>query len=65
MRALRAGLETAFILLLSTSASGQAAQPAHEENLSEKVINPIALLMRFTAENKWSPSLWNIRDEEN
>jgi len=35
------------------------------ENVSEKVINPIAFLMRFTAENKYSPSLWNSRGEAN
>src|SRR5213593_4660465 len=57
----------ALILLLGTSASGQstAQQPAHEENLSEKVINPIAFLMRVTAENKYSPSLWESHGEEN
>ena len=33
--------------------------------MSEKVINPIAFLMRFTAKNKYSPSLWNSRGEEN
>jgi len=35
------------------------------ENLSEKVINPIAFLVRFSLENKYSPSLWNSRGEQN
>ena len=38
---------TALILLLSAPAFGQPAtrQQASEENLSEKIINPIAFLM--------------------
>ena len=55
-----------MILLLSTSIRGQSAQqPTHEENISEKVVNPIAFLMRLTLENKYSPSLWNSAGEEN
>src|SRR5207247_539430 len=42
-----------------------AQQPAHEENVSEKVISPIALLRRVTAENKYSPSLRDRHGEEN
>jgi hypothetical protein len=61
------GRAIALILLLSAAASGQpAAQgPVSDENISEKVINPIAFLTRLTAENKYSPSLWNSRGEEN
>ena len=57
----------ALILLLSAATPGQstAQVPAPEENISEKVINPIAFLMRLTAETKYSPSLWNSRGEEN
>jgi hypothetical protein len=59
---------TALILLLGAPAFGQSTpqQPsAREENLSEKIINPIAFLMKLTAENKYSPSLWNRHGEEN
>ena len=55
-----------LILLLSTSIRGQSSQQAtREENISEKVINPIAFLTRLTLENKYSPSLWNSAGEEN
>jgi hypothetical protein len=56
-----------LILLLSASASGQPVtqQPANEENTSDKVINPIAFLMRLTVENRYSPSLWDSHGEEN
>jgi hypothetical protein len=59
----RAGLA----ILLTTSIAGQAIaqQPAQHESLSQKVINPIAFLMKFTVENQYSPSLWNSRGEEN
>src|SRR4029077_2393701 len=67
MRVWLVAANTALILLLSEPAFGQstAQQPAREENLSEKIINPIAYLMRLTAENKYSPSLWNSHGEEN
>jgi hypothetical protein len=68
MRVWLVAANTALILLLSATACGQSpAQhpPAREENLSETIINPIAFLMRFTAENKYSPSLWNSHGEEN
>jgi hypothetical protein len=67
MRVWLVAADTALILLLGAPASGQSTPqpPAPEENLSEKVINPIAFLMRLTAENKYSPSLWNSRGEEN
>src|SRR5262249_31513103 len=57
----------AWILLLSASASGQATtpQPSSDENISNKVVNPIAVLMRVTAENKYSPSLWHSAGEVN
>jgi len=57
----------ALTLLLSATALGQstAQQQPPEENVSEKVINPIAFLMRMTAENKYSPSLWDSHGEEN
>src|SRR6516165_4963028 len=55
-----------MILLLSSSIRAQSApQAAHEENISEKVINPIAFLMRLTLENKYSPSLWDSSGEQN
>jgi hypothetical protein len=54
-------------ILLTTSISGQAVaqQPARQEDVSAKVINPIAFLMKFTMENDYSPSLWDKRGEEN
>lgn len=60
--------ESVLVLLLSATAFGQSSAqqaPVREENLSEKIINPIAFLMRLTAENKYSPSLWNSHGEEN
>jgi hypothetical protein len=56
-----------MILVLSTTASAQstAQLSTHDESVSEKVINPISFLMRFTAENKYSPSLWDSRGKEN
>ena len=42
-----------------------AQQPFHGESVSEKVINPIEFLMRFTVENKYSPSVWDSRGEQN
>ena len=56
-----------LILLLSASVSGQpiTQQRANEENTSDKVINPIASLMRLTVENRYSPSLWDSHGEEN
>ena len=68
MKGWLAAAGTALILLLSAPAFGQSTQqqlPAREENLSEKIINPIAFLMRLTVENKYSPSLWNSHGEEN
>src|SRR5262245_57700688 len=68
MKGWLAAAGTALILLLSAPAFGHSTQqqpPAREENLSEKIINPIAFLMRLTAENKYSPSLWNSHGEEN
>jgi len=52
---------------MSTTALGQSSgqQQPSEKDLSQKVINPIELLMRLTAENKYSPSLWNSLGEEN
>jgi hypothetical protein len=56
-----------FAILLTASTSGQAIaqQPARQESVSAKVIDPIAFLMKFTLENDYSPSLWNQRGEEN
>jgi hypothetical protein len=56
----------ALILQMTATAWGQSTvqQPAREENLSEKIINPIAFL-RMTLENKYSPSLWDTPGEEN
>jgi len=67
MRVWWVACHTAPILLLSATVLGQstAQQQPHEENLSQKVINPIAFLLRVTAENKYSPSLWDSRGEEN
>src|SRR5215468_5825375 len=57
----------AVILQMSAAAWAQSTvqQPVPEENLSEKIINPIAFLMRLTLENKYSPSLWDTPGEEN
>src|SRR5215471_13478584 len=57
----------ALILQMSATVWGQSTvqQPAGEENLSEKIINPIAFLMRMTLENKYSPSLWDTQGQEN
>jgi hypothetical protein len=54
-------------MLLTTSIAAQAIaqQPAPNESVSAKVINPIAFLMKFTVENQYSPSLWNSRGEAN
>src|SRR5207247_10831354 len=54
-------------VLVAMPVSGQYVEhhPTHEESLSEKVINPIAFLMGVTAENKYSPSLWESHGEEN
>ena len=51
-------------ILLTTSISGQAMaqQPARQESVSAKVINPIAFLMKFTVENDYSQ---DKRGEEN
>jgi len=59
--------EFVLFMLLSVSALGQpAAQPPEqEESLPEKVTNPVEPLMRVTAENAYSPSLWNTPGEEN
>ncbi len=57
----------ALLLLLSVPAFGQSAAQlsAQTESLAEKVTNPVEPLMRVTAENAYSPSLWNTRGEEN
>jgi len=57
----------ALIVQMSATVWGQSTvqQPAGEENISEKIINPIALLMRVKLENKYSPSLWDTPGEEN
>jgi hypothetical protein len=54
-------------LTLAGSALGQstAQLPSQDEPLSQKVTNPIALLMKITAENKYSPSMWDVNDDEN
>jgi hypothetical protein len=56
-----------LIWALSASASGPstASQAPPAESLSSKVVNPIAFLTRITAENKYSPSLWDSGGEEN
>jgi hypothetical protein len=61
------GRAIALSLLLSVSVpdSSVAQQAVPDEQISEKVINPIEFLMRFTAENKYSPSRWNSHGEEN
>jgi hypothetical protein len=68
MRVWRAVSFAGLILLLSSSAYGQsntAQSPTDVETVSEKVVNPIAILSRFTFENKYSPSLWDSGGEEN
>jgi hypothetical protein len=60
-------LVVGLILEMSATVWGQstAQQPGGEKNLSERIINPIAFLMRMTLENKYSPSLWDTPGEEN
>src|SRR5215472_5792992 len=67
MRVWCVATQTALILLLSAAVLGQSTtqQQPPEDNLSQKLINPIAFLMRVTAENKYSPSLWDSGGEEN
>jgi hypothetical protein len=67
MRIWSLALVVALILQMSVTVWGQSTvqQPAGEENLSEKIINPIEFLMRMELENKYSPSLWNTPGEEN
>src|SRR5262245_61664607 len=67
MRAWWVASSVALILLLAPSALGQATtpQPPSDENLSNKVINPIAFLTRVKVENKYSPSLWDSAGVEN
>jgi hypothetical protein len=67
MRFWRTAPFAALVLLLCSPASAQSTtqSQAREENISEKVINPIAFLTRLTAENKDSPSLWDTHGEEN
>ena len=67
MRIWSLALVVALILQMSVTVWGQSTvqQPAGEENLSEKIINPIAFLMRMKLENKYSPSLWDTPGEEN
>ncbi len=67
MRVWLVAIVAPLVLLVSATDLGQstAQQQPPEENLSEKVINPIAFLMRMTAENKYSPSLWGTPGEEN
>lgn len=54
-----------LLMLAGSIAKESAAQAGQGENLSEKIINPIAFLTRLTLENEYSPSLWNSRGEEN
>jgi hypothetical protein len=67
MRVWSLALVVALIFEMSATVSGQSTvqQPVGEENISEKIINPIAFLMRMTLENKYSPSLWHTLGEEN
>jgi len=59
--------EITLIMALSAVALGQiiVQPPVIEESLSEKVTNPVEPLMRITAENAYSPSLWKARGDEN
>ena len=56
-----------LIMLPGASALGQSITQltAQEETLAEKVTNPVAPLLRVTAEDAYSPSLWNTPGEEN
>src|SRR5262249_46257727 len=40
-------------------------QPGPNESVSSQVTNPIEFMTRLTAENKYSPSLWDSKGEEN
>jgi hypothetical protein len=67
---MRAGVRasvTLLLLLWGAPAWGQPTPPQQkpEENLSEKIINPIAFLTKMTVENKYSPSLWGTPGDEN
>ena len=39
--------------------------PQAEENLASKVVDPTAPLKTITFQNKFSPSLWGLNDEQN
>jgi hypothetical protein len=55
-----------MMLCLSVTALGQsAAQQPAGENLAQRVENPIEFLTSLKLENKYSPSLWGIRDTNN
>lgn len=41
------------------------ANQAGEENLASKVVDPTAPLKTITFQNKFSPSLWGLNDEQN
>src|SRR5215831_18389345 len=68
MRVWLVAVEAVLLFLLSATAFGQSSAqqaPVREENLSGKIISPIVFLMKFTLENKYSPSVWYSRGEEN
>src|SRR5215831_9601952 len=55
-----------LLIALSSSALAQStSQPSPDESVSSQVTNPIAFMTRLTAENKYSPSLWDSKGEEN
>ena len=47
------------------SQSAPQANQAGEENLASKVVDPTAPLKTITFQNKFSPSLWGLNDEQN
>jgi hypothetical protein len=54
-------------VLLSVPVFGQskAGIPPADESQAAKVVDPTAVLMTFTFENKYSPSLWGVKDKQN
>ena len=65
MRVWPAAIVAALLFLPSPLASGQSITPRAEEDLSQRVTNPIEFLMKMILENEYSPSLWDSHGEGN
>lgn len=49
----------------NTNIATQQAAPTRDEGLSAKVVDPTAPLKTITFQNKFSPSLWGLDDQQN